>query len=273
MEPTLGVVSLWLVFGGTHIGLATVPVRGALVRRLGELGYRVLFSLIAAASFTLLVSYYALHRFEGAPGLALGSVPWLRWPLMGVVVAGIALLVASTTAYPDSPYDIFAGEQVHAPRGLERVTRHPFFVGVTLLALAHTLLATRLVGTVFAAMLAFVALAGAWHQDRKLLATRRGYADYLAATSLLPFGAVLAGRQHIVWGELPLGTTAVGVAIAFALRSVHDSIFAHGGAYVFGSVVAAAAIITLQSWLRSRRRTNARHHPDAAADLRLHARP
>jgi len=51
---------------------------------------------------------------------------------------------------------------------VERVTRHPFFVGVALLASAHLLLATRLVGTVFFAGLAALAILGAWHQDRKL---------------------------------------------------------------------------------------------------------
>src|SRR5437899_13047458 len=57
---------------------------------------------------------------------------------------------------------------IRAPRGVERVTRHPFFVGVALLASAHVLLATRLVGAVFFAGLAALAILGAWHQDRTL---------------------------------------------------------------------------------------------------------
>ena len=52
------------------------------------------------------------------------------------------------------------------------MTRHPFFVGVALLASAHVLLATRLVGAVFFAGLAALAILGARHQDRKILARR-----------------------------------------------------------------------------------------------------
>ena len=45
MASVLGVTALWLVFGGTHIGLATRRVRDGLVSRLGERGFVALFSL------------------------------------------------------------------------------------------------------------------------------------------------------------------------------------------------------------------------------------
>jgi uncharacterized membrane protein len=253
MEPALAVTLLWLLFGGTHIGLATGPVRATLVDRLEERGFTALFSAVAAASFTLLVAYYAGHRFAGAPGLALGTVPALRWVLMAVVVGGVALMAAALVIYPRTPMAIFT-QTVRPPHGIERVTRHPFFVGLALVALAHTLLATRLVGTVFMAGFAVVALAGAWHQDRKLLGLRgRPYADYMAATSLLPFGAILAGRQRVVWPEFPVGALAAGVAIALALRAVHGAIFDHGGAWVIGTTVGGAAVASFQSWRRARR--------------------
>src|SRR6266704_3085569 len=177
MRSVVGLTALWLVFGGMHIGLATCRVRDGLVSRLGERGFLALFSLIAAVSFSVLVHYYTLHRFDGPPGLALGAAPALRRTLMAVVVAGIVLIAASLVVYPRSPMALF-NATVRAPRGIERVTRHAFFVGVALLGAAHALLATRLVGTVLMGGLAVVAGAGAWHQDRKLL-RRRGepYAD------------------------------------------------------------------------------------------------
>ena len=75
MEPALTVAVLWLLFAGTHIGLATRRVRAALVARLGEAGFTALFSVIASASFAAAIAYYAAHRTEGAPGLALANVP------------------------------------------------------------------------------------------------------------------------------------------------------------------------------------------------------
>ena len=253
MEPALVVALLWLVFGGLHIGLATAAVRDPIASRLGPLGFGIFFSLFAAPSFAALVSYYATHRSEGLPGLALGSVALLRWVLVPLVGAGIALTVAAFDVYPRSPMALF-GPPIRGPRGLERVTRHPFFAGVALLALAHVLLATRLVGTVFVAGLALLAILGARHQDAKLLRLRgRPYAEYLAATSAVPFGALLAGRQRLDWRELPLGTLAAGVVLAFVLRSVHEGIFAHSGAWVIGGTLGGAAFATVQAWRRARR--------------------
>src|SRR5437870_7544714 len=255
MASVLGLTALLLVFGGMHIGLATRRVRDGLVSRLGERGFLALFSLIAAVSFSVLVHYYTLHRFDGPPGLALGAVPVLRWTLMAVVVAGIVLIAASLVVYPRSPMALF-NQAVLAPRGIERVTRHALFVGVALLGAAHALLATRLVGTVLMGGLAVVAVAGAWHQDRKLLRQRgEPYAAYLEATSTVPFGAIVAGRQRLAWSELPAGALALGVVLAVVLRTVHGSIFAHGGAWVIAVVVGGAALAGVQSLRRV-----TRHH-------------
>jgi hypothetical protein len=75
----LAVAGLWLLFGGTHIGLATRPVRSRLVARFGEAGFTAIFYLVAALSFAWLISYYAAHRFDGAAGLDLAALPAARW--------------------------------------------------------------------------------------------------------------------------------------------------------------------------------------------------
>lgn len=253
MEPAVAVALLWFGFGAFHIGLAAAPVRARLVARLGELGFAALFSLIAAVWFAAVVGYYAAHRSAGAAGPALADVAAARWPLMALVVAGVALMVAALVEYPRLPTALF-GQPIVTPRGLERVTRHPFFAGTALLGLAHALLATRLVGSVFALGLALVAILGARHQDAKLVA-RRGpaYAEYLAATSFVPFAAALAGRQRVGWRELPFGTLVGGVGLALLLRWSHASLFAGGGAWLVLAVVAGAAIVGAQSFRRARR--------------------
>src|SRR2546425_9357377 len=103
MASVLGLTALLLVFGGMHIGLAPRRVRDGLVSRLGERGFLALFSLIAAVSFSVLVHYYTLHRFDGPPGLALGEVPALRWTLMAVRVGGVRLIAASLGVFPRAP--------------------------------------------------------------------------------------------------------------------------------------------------------------------------
>ncbi len=165
------------------------------------------------------------------------------------------LATASFASYSRSPYALFSREPIPGPRGLERITRHPFLVGVTVVAIAHALLASWLVGTVFGVGLALLGIVGAYHQDRKLLA-RKGapYAAYLRATSAVPFAAIASGRQQLVWRELPTAALGLGLVVAVALRAVHDSIFAAGGAWLVGAVIGGVALITLQTWLEVRRR-------------------
>ena len=259
MEPAWTVALLWLLFGGAHIGLATRRVRATLVAALGEWGFMGLFSLVAAVTFTLAVNFYATHRLDGAPGLALGAMPALRGALMAAVVIGVVLWSVALLEYPRGPMALF-GDSVRAPYGFGRITRHGFFVGVALMAAAHALLATRLVGTVLFGGVALFALLGAWHQDRKLLILRGApYAEYLAATSTVPFAAILTGRQHIAWRELSASAVLAGIVTAIALRTVHGSIFAHGGAWVVGAVLAGAALETLQAWRRAHHRPGSAH--------------
>jgi uncharacterized membrane protein len=120
-----------------------LPVRSRLVAVLGEWGFRWLFFAVAGASFTASMSVYATHQWDGPPGPGLGAVPALRPLLIAGVVVGVVLMVASFATYPGSPYET---DRPRPPRGLERVSRHPFLVGVTLFGTAHALLATRLVG-------------------------------------------------------------------------------------------------------------------------------
>jgi uncharacterized membrane protein len=265
MTPVLTIALGWLLFGGLHIGLATGPVRRRLVARLEEGGFIALFSTLAAVAWSLLVVSYAGQRGDGPPGLALGTVPWLRGLLMATTVAGIVLAVAGNAVYDGSPYAMFVPGTA-APRGLARITRHPMFAGLALFAAAHALLATRLAGTVAFTGLALLAVLGGWHQDRKLRPQRgAAFAAYLASTSAVPFGAVLAGRQRLGWRDLPLGYLVAGLGVAWGLRRIHASIFARDGLYVILAVLGVAAIQLLLGARRTSRaaRSKVPAHPAA----------
>jgi uncharacterized membrane protein len=259
MEPALTVALAWLAFGIAHIGLALIPVRSRIVAAIGEQGFVFSFSGVAAVVFTFVVTLYAGVRFDGAPGLALGRFDGVREALIALVVAGVVLMTGAFAAYDRSPYAGLEARVFPPPLGLERITRHPFFAGLVLFSLAHALLATRLSGAVFMLGQAAVAAAGSWHQDRKLLA-RFGapFEAYLRETSHVPFAAIVTGRQRLVWGELPVRTIGLGLAIAFVLRLVHGSIFAYGGAaflaVMFGAIVVIAVVGLRQEKARIRER-------------------
>jgi uncharacterized membrane protein len=254
LEPAIVVALLLAVFAATHIGLAALPVRTALIRRLGRWGFEWTFAVVAAVSFAALVAYYAGHRDEGALGLALGRFPALRALGIAAVVVGMGFVVASLFDYSASPMAV-GRDTVRDPRGLQRVTRHGFFVGIALLGAAHALVATRAVGAVLMAGLASFAVVGAVHQDRKLLVLRgEPYAAYLRVTSLVPFAAAIAGRGRIVWRELPWLAFAAGVALAWLLRRMHGTIFDHGGLYVIAAISGGGLVATALAWLRERSR-------------------
>jgi len=250
MGPATMVLLAWILFGGTHVGLSTRAIRGRLVARLGEAGFIALYFLVATVTFTVLVGTYGALRDAGTAGL--GAGPSLRPVLGALVAAGVVLAVAGVVPYPTSAYALFRTAAPGEPRGIERITRHPFFVGTALLGVGHALLASRLTGVVFFGGLAVFALAGAWHQDRKLLATRGAtHAALMARTSLVPFAAIATGRQRFVARELPLAAVALGVAAAWLLGGpAHAAIMAHGGAYVVLAVVGGGVLAALQSWQR-----------------------
>jgi len=260
MDPAFGVAVLALLFVGTHVVLLTRPVRLPLVARLGENGFVAAYSLVAALTFAAVVTYYAAHRYEGAAGIAAAAVPVVRELLMAVVAMGTGLMVAGLMAYPRMPVALFR-QPIRAPYGIERVTRHPFFVGTAMIGLAHVLLVHHVAGAVLMGALALLSLAGARHQDARHLAARgQPYADYLAVTSMLPFAAIVAGRQRLVWGELPIATFAAGVGVAVVLRLVHTSLFAQGGLWIVLAVVGGAVVASTQTWLRARRHARRAGH-------------
>src|SRR5262245_10642906 len=265
MGPALVTALLFALFAATHLGLASPPVRAVIVRRIGPWGFVWLFSCVAAVTFSLAIGYAALHRADGPPGLALGRFEVVRALLVTAIVLGASLMAGSLVDYGRSPFAL-RGADVREPRGLARVTRHGFFVGLGLLGGAHALLATRLVGAVALGSLAAVALVGARLQDRKLLALRgESYAHYLARTSTIPFAAALAGRTRVVWGELPVAGLVLGVVAAFLLRAVHGHILDFAGLLVIVPVVGGAFAIAASSWLAQRRHGS---HVETSASVR-----
>jgi uncharacterized membrane protein len=253
MDPVLRVALGFALFAATHLGLGAPRVRNALVARLGRWGFTLLFSLVAWVTFGFAISSYAAHAGEGPAGLGLGASAGARLALIGAMVLGVVLMTGAFARYSKSPYAI-GGESVREPRGLERVTRHPFFVGLALFGAAHALLAPRLVGAVAMGGLALLAAGGAAFQDRKLLVLRGDdYRDYLAVTSAIPFGAILSGRQRLVWGELPYPLLGLGLALGWLLRAGHAHLFDHGGAYLIAATVVGPALLLLSALRREQR--------------------
>lgn len=255
MDGTTLVVLASVGFFATHIGLALAPVRMPLARRLGEPGFMVIYSIVASVAWAAFVHGYAVHRAEGPAGLALAHDPTARAVLYGIGLVGMALMLGAFAprAYWASPIMVLVGK-VREPHGLERISRHPFFAGLVLMAAAHVLLARHLHGVVFFGSLILVAVIGSAHQARKL--RRRygpSYDEFLAATSAIPFGAILAGRQRLVLGELPWLFMLAGVGAGVGLHALHPDVLAHGGIGFIVAVVGLSWVIAVRALVATRR--------------------
>lgn len=112
-----------LIFGivfflGVHLLPTATGLRAELVSRLGEAGYRLVFSLLSLASLALLIFAYAK-----APFVAVWSPPeWTRWMAIVLMLPAFVFLVAA-----------------YLPGRIRARLKHPFLVAIKTWALAHLL--------------------------------------------------------------------------------------------------------------------------------------
>jgi uncharacterized membrane protein len=221
--------SLWIatwsgLFIGTHMVLSSLAVRRRIIARLGEKAFLGAYSLLAVATFIPLVWAYLANRHSGGLAWNLAGLPGARPLAMALAVIGIALVAGAVT----QPSPALAGiTKAWGSRGLTRITRHPLFMGIAIWALGHLLLNGFVTDLLFFGSLLVFSLAGAAHQDaRKRVTERERLAPFFAQTSFWPFGAILEGRNRLVWSELPWIALAIGAAVAVGSYALHPWIFA-----------------------------------------------
>lgn len=252
MQEGFVTVLLWLLFGGSHVVLSVQSIRKRLVARLGEGGFIFVYSVIAIATFAALVHYVARHQSSEPHPSLLVSIPPVRGALMVLSVAGFSLFVTAVLVYPRLPMATFR-HRVMPARGVQQITRHPFFSGIAIWAAAHALLAPTTVTFVFFIGVVVFSFVGGLHQDGRLIdELGEPYRAYVAATSFWPLVAVITKRQEINWREQPWFAYGVGIGASLGLYQVHGDIFNHGGAYVIGVVSAGSIIAILNSRARAR---------------------
>ncbi len=192
-------LGLLLCFGLAHSGLAAL--RFWAEKQIGPRLYRIGFALVSLTLALAMIIYFLNHRYDGVQ----------LWQVQGVPGVAIAVWLLSAISfgflYP-ATFNLLEIAAIQKPQvhlyeaGIIRITRHPQMVGQFIWCLAHTLW----IGTSFtlATSIGLVAyhLFGVWHGDRRL-ALRYGssFASLMAQTSVIPFLAILQGRQTLQWQE------------------------------------------------------------------------
>lgn len=213
-------ILLSLSFPVTHIVLSHGAIRRWLVKTLGLWPFRGLYSLVSFA--TLGGAIWASRGAELGPRL---------WELphtvgLGISVPLMLLAFVLLLSIPVSPSP--AGMMPVRPeaRGILRVTRHPMNMAFAAWGLAHVATSGHAGDVAFFGAFALLGVFGAYHLDRRLLAERgEAFRVFAAETSVLPFAAILGGRNRLVLGELKLPVLAVAVALFAATLWFHGRLF------------------------------------------------
>jgi uncharacterized membrane protein len=208
-----------LVWIATHSGLAGTGLRGVLVRRFGEARFRAAYSLLSLGTIAFLIIAYA-H----APVIPAWFIPrGLHDFLLLIMLAAFVLFAsAMTTRNPTA----VGGERMppNPVRGMQRITRHPMLWSFALWAAAHMIALGTEDGFLFFGAFLVAAIRGMRSIDAKLTNGNPAlWAELSRTTSILPFGAIIAGRNRFVASEIgwiaPLAALVVWVLfLAFLHR-------------------------------------------------------
>jgi uncharacterized membrane protein len=203
-----------------HIGIAGTALRGAIVARIGQGAFRGLFVL---ASFAVLG--WLIYAYNAAgPVAQLWVAPrWLVVALMLLMLPAMLLFVCSVTM--PNPTSVRGGHALEAPepaRGILRITRHPMLWSFATWGVLHFVAIGTASMAVLAGAIVVTAFAGMPSLDAKYAKREpQRWPAFAAATSILPFGAILAGRNRLAVRELGWWRPLLAVVLWVMLIAGH----------------------------------------------------
>lgn len=208
-----------VLFLGTHLGISSTTLRGRLVAMLGETGYLVAYSLVAAITLAYLIWMYgALPRYDyfWMPAPSLYLVPKIVMPVAMILLLGGFMTKNPTAVGMEGSLRGADPEQL--TRGLTRITRHPFQWAVVLWAVSHLAANGDRVSVVFFGTFLVLGLAGGRLIDRKKAESLgEDWRPFERVTSNVPFAAILAGRNRLALKEqiAPVIVGLIGYVVVY----------------------------------------------------------
>jgi uncharacterized membrane protein len=226
MGSTSAVAAAAVAFVGSHF-LLSHPLRGRLVRAIGEAGFQGVYSLVAFLTLGWLIVAYRKAPVT-APLWPVGNGLWALATVV-MLIASI-LLMGSLIRNPALPTGGRPSAFPETARGAFAVTRHPMMWSFALWGLCHIAVFPVAKNIVLSAAIVLLALVGAALQDRKKEQLQPDlWPEWESKTSYLPFAAIAAGRAQLggfglhallgglvvwlvaTWAHMPLAGWAAGI--------------------------------------------------------------
>jgi uncharacterized membrane protein len=218
VEATAGLHHSSLVMLGLLVGFAVIHSGGAALRtraeaRIGARAWRLVFAALSIPSAVVVIGYFLAHRYDGIRLWNLQGVPGMVPSIWVVTAISFLFLYPATYNLLEIPAVLKPQVRLYAT-GIIRISRHPQAVGQILWCMSHALWIGSSFMLVTCAGLIAHHLFAVWHGDRRLKARFGEAFDSLQAeTSVVPFVAVMDGRQQLVLNEL-VRPAQLGIAIA-----------------------------------------------------------
>lgn len=198
--PSHGIIlGLLLGFALVHSGMAAL--RSWAEAKIGARLYRVIFASASIPFATVLIIYFFNHRYDGLQLWQVREVTGMI-PLVWILSA-----ISFIFLYP-ATFNLLEIAAIQKPEihlyetGIIRVSRHPQLVGQVIWCIAHTLW----LGTTFTLFTSLGLIAhhlfAVWHGDRRWEDKYgEAFVKVKQRTSVIPFLAIIDGRQTIKWQE------------------------------------------------------------------------
>ena len=205
---------LLILFAVIHSGGAALRSRAEAV--IGARAWRLIFAAASIPSAVVVIGWFLAHRYDGVR----------LWNLQGVIgvipLMWIGTAISFLFLYP-ATYNLLEIPAVLKPQvrlyatGIIRISRHPQAIGQILWCVTHALWIGSSFMVVTCIGLIGHHLFAVWHGDRRLR-SRFGdaFEELEANTSVVPFLAVIDGRQQLAWREF-LRPAQLGIVIAVGI--------------------------------------------------------
>ncbi|MFV1997287.1 MAG: NnrU family protein [Acidiferrobacterales bacterium] len=207
----------------THIVPALPTVRLRLVAALGERGYQAVYSLVAVVTIVGMV-----YTFNRSPlELVWESAALVkRLSAAFILLAFILLVTGVLTRNPTAMGQESQLDSDAPARGIVRITRYPFLWAVILWSASHIATNGDVASMIFFGSFFGLAVLGSIGIDKKR-AVKYGaqWTRFTAATSNIPFVAILSGRNRLVLSEIGWIKPTIGVASFAGVVLAHRWLF------------------------------------------------
>ena len=196
MQPMSLLITTCVLFVGSHLMLSH-PLRHGLASRLGERGFQIVYSIVAIATFIMLVQ--AWRGMPPEPPLwAVGDILWILASI--IVLFASVLFMGSLIGNPALAAPGATAAAQGAPRGVFAITRHPMMWGFALWAVAHVMVVPTPAQIILSGTIVFLALFGSAGQDgKKARLMGDAWRHWAARTSFIPFARQISGATP--WGD------------------------------------------------------------------------